>query len=81
MKASKYHNTYKCVGSFTIYKNGKEDDSEYYEIKNFIMTAGNVYEIFEDKLKYIADNEVKLIGEDNVKYWSYQIISITNNNA
>ena len=51
------------------------------KIKNFIMTASNVYEIFEDKLKYIADNEVKLIGEDNVKYWSYQIISITNNNA
>ena len=37
MKATKYHNTYKCVGSFTIYKNGKEYDSEYYEIKNFII--------------------------------------------
>ena len=81
MKATKYHNTYKCVGSFTIYKNGKEYDSDYYEIKNFIMTAGNVYEIFEDKLKYIADNEVKLIGEENVKNFTYQIISITNNNA
>ena len=81
MKATKYHNTYKCVGSFTIYKNGKEYDCEYYEIINFIMTAGNVYEIFEDKLKYIADNEVKLIGEENVKNFTYQIISITNNNA
>ena len=81
MKATKYNNTYKCIGSFSIYKKDKEYDSEYFEIKNLITTANNVYEIFEDKLKYIAENEVKLIGEDNVKYWSYQIISITNNNA
>jgi len=81
MKATKYHNTYKCVGSFTIYKNGKEYDSEYFEIKNLITTADNVYEIFEDKLKYMADNEIKAIGEENVKNFTYQIISITNNNA
>ncbi len=36
--------------------------------------------IFEDKLKYIAKNEVQLIGQDNVDYWSFQITSITNNN-
>jgi len=81
MKATKYHNTYKCVGSFTIYKNGKEYDSEYFEIKNLITTADNVYEIFEDKLKYMADNEIKAIGEENVRNFTYQIISITNNNA
>ena len=81
MKATKYHNTYKCVGSFTIYKNGKEYDSEYFQIKNLITTADNVYEIFEDKLKYMADNEIKAIGEENVRNFTYQIISITNNNA
>tara|TARA_R100000458_G_C8124682_1_gene142128 strand:- start:108 stop:353 length:246 start_codon:yes stop_codon:yes gene_type:complete len=81
MKATKFHNTYKCVGSFTIYKNGKEYDSEYYEIKNLITTADNVYEIFENKLIYMADNEIDAIGEENVKNFTYQIISITNNNA
>ena len=81
MKATKFNNTYKCVGSFTIYKNGKEYDSEYFEIKNIITTADNVYEIFENKLKYMADNEIDAIGEENVKNFTYQIISITNNNA
>jgi hypothetical protein len=80
MEPKKFSNTYKCVGSFSIYKKGKEYDSEYFEIKNLITTADNVFEIFEDKLKYIAKNEVQLIGQDNVDYWSFQITSITNNN-
>ncbi len=46
-----------------------------------ILTDDKVFEIFEDKLKYIASNEIKSIGEDNIRYWTYQISSIKNNNS
>ena len=85
MKAEKFKNTYKCLGSISIYKKETVENKpyafEYFEIKNIILTEENVFEIFEDKLKYIASNEIKLIGEDNIKYWNYQISSITNNNS
>ena len=85
MKAEKFKNTYKCSGSISIYKKETAENKpyafEYFEIKNIILTNENVFEIFEDKLKYIASNEIKLIGEDNIKYWNYQISSITNNNS
>ena len=53
MKAEKFKNTYKCLGSISIYKKDKEYNSEHFEIKNLILTDENVFEIFEDKLKYI----------------------------
>tara|TARA_A100001515_G_scaffold114398_1_gene95823 strand:- start:297 stop:554 length:258 start_codon:yes stop_codon:yes gene_type:complete len=85
MKASKFKNTYKCSGSISIYKKETQENRpyafEYFEIKNIILTDENVFEIFEDKLKYIASNEIKLIGEENIRYWTYQISSIKNNNS
>ena len=81
MKATKFKNTYKCIGTINIYKKDKEYSCEHFEIKNLIITDDNVFEIFEDKLKYIASNEIKLIDESNVKYWTCQINSITNNNS
>ena len=81
MKATKFKNTYKCIGTISIYKKDKEYSCEHFEIKNLILTDQDVFEIFEDKLKYIASNEIKLIGEENIKYWNYQISSITNNNS
>mgnify|MGYP003131242345 CR=1 FL=1 len=85
MKPTKFNNTFKCSGNISIYKKETPENGkyafEYFEIKNIILTDENVFEIFEDKLKYIASNEIKLIGEDNVKYWTYQISSITNNNS
>ena len=85
MKAEKFKNTYKCSGSISIYKKETAENKpyafEYFEIKNIILTNENVFEIFEDKLKYIASNEIKLIDENNVKYWTYKINSIINNNS
>ena len=85
MKAEKFKNTYKCLGSISIYKKETVENKpyafEYFEIKNIILTDENVFEIFEDKLKYIASNEIKLIDENNVKYWTYKINSIINNNS
>ena len=85
MKATKFKHTYKRKGQISIYKKETPENGqyafEYFEIKNIILTEENVFEIFEDKLKYIASNEIKLIGEDNIKYWNYQISSITNNNS
>ena len=81
MKPTKFKNTYKCIGTISIYKKDKEYSGEHFEIKNLILTDQDVFEIFEDKLKYIASNEIKLIGEDNIKYWTYQISSIKNNNS
>ena len=81
MKPTKFKNTYKCIGTISIYKKDKEYSGEHFEIKNLILTDQDVFEIFEDKLKYIASNEIKLIDESNVKYWTCQINSITNNNS
>ena len=81
MKATKFKNTYKCIGTISIYKKDKEYSCEHFEIKNLILTDQDVFEIFEDKLKYIASNEIKLIDENNVKYWTYKINSIINNNS
>ena len=81
MKATKFKNTYKCIGTISIYKKDKEYSGEHFEIKNLILTDQDVFEIFEDKLKYIASNEIKLIDENNVKYWTYKINSIINNNS
>ena len=85
MKATKFKHTYKCKGQISIYKKETPENRpyafEYFEIKNIIQTDENVFEIFEDKLKYIASNEIKLIGEENIRYWNYQISSITNNNS
>jgi len=81
MKPTKFKNTYKCIGTISIYKKDKEYSGEHFEIKNLILTDQDVFEIFEDKLKYIASNEIKLIDENNVKYWTYKINSIINNNS
>ena len=85
MKATKFKHTYKCKGQISIYKKETPENGqyafEYFEIKNIILTDQDVFEIFEDKLKYIASNEIKLIDESNVKYWTCQINSITNNNS
>ena len=84
MKATKFKHTYKCKGQISIYKKETPENGqyafEYFEIKNIILTDQDVFEIFEDKLKYIASNEIKLIDENNVKYWTYKINSIINNN-
>ena len=63
------------------FKKDKEYSCEHFEIKNLIITDDNAFEIFEDKLKYIASNEIKLIDESNVKYWTCQVNSIINNNS
>ena len=85
MKATKFKHTYKCKGQISIYKKETPENGqyafEYFEIKNIILTDQDVFEIFEDKLKYIASNEIKLIDENNVKYWTYKINSIINNNS
>ena len=80
MEHRKFNNTFKCVGNFSISENSNEYSSNFYEIVTFITTAGNVYEIFENKLIAMAKNEIEAISEKNVKYFSHAVISITNNN-
>jgi hypothetical protein len=80
MEVTKFNNTYKCKGHFTIYKKGKEYDSEYFEIKNIITTTENVYDLFYDKLYFMAQNEITALGEENVKSFVVEVDQIIANN-